>query len=87
MTAGTCLLSALLAVGSACGGGNGEPVRAGTMFRGGGFSFTYPAKWRERTSGPADISGVLYEVEVGPKGRPHDLVSVQVTEVGISRSR
>jgi hypothetical protein len=84
MTAGTCLLAALLAVETACGGGDGERQgRSGMTFRGGGFSFTYPAKWGERTSGPTDVSGVSYEVEVGPKGRPHDLVSVQVTDVGI----
>jgi hypothetical protein len=84
-TAGTCLLAALLAVGTACGGGDGErQVRSGgTTFRGGGFSFTYPGKWRQRSAGPAEVSGVLYETKVGPKGRPHDLVSVQVTEVGI----
>lgn len=84
---GTCILAALLVVGTACGGdeaneGRGTTFEGGTTFQGDGFSFDYPAAWQEREFDPTEGGGVP-DVTVGPEGRPLDSISVQVTDVGV----
>jgi hypothetical protein len=87
-TVATCFLAALLAAGAGCGGGesdgegNGETPPAGKAFRGGGLSFTYPAKWNVREAGEP-MADADYQVSVGPPGRPHDQITVTIAELGI----
>jgi hypothetical protein len=78
------VLVGVVAAGTGCAGGGGahKASAEAKTFRGGGFSFTYPASWHELTPGP-ELGGITYRAGVGPPGPRHEAVSVTVQPVGV----